>query len=102
MQWFANAYAGGAKLQPVPYVAPLQADLKGLAPSILVVGTLDPLLSDSELFASALEKPGVPAELLVYKDGIHAFMQIPTFDMTRDALAKTSAFCRRRLEMARA
>jgi acetyl esterase len=98
MKWFAKAYAGGAPLQPGPYLAPLQADLRGLAPAFLVVGTLDPLLSDSELFATALQKAGVPAELHVYQDGIHAFLQIPTLDMTHDALAKTAEFCRRRLE----
>jgi len=98
MQWFAKAYAGGAPLQPGPYLAPLQADLRALAPAILVVGTLDPLFSDSELFAAALQKAGVPAELLVYEDGIHAFLQIPILEITRDALAKTAEFCRRRLE----
>ena len=97
MKWFAKAYAGGEPLQPGPYLAPLQADLRGLAPALLVVGTLDPLLSDSQLFAAALQKAGVPAELLVYEDGIHAFMQVPTFDMTRDALGKIAEFCRRHL-----
>ena len=86
-----------ALLQSGPYLAPLDADLRGLAPALLVVGTLDPLLSDSQLFAAALQKAGVPAELLIYEDGVHAFLQIPTFDMTRDALDKTAAFCRKRL-----
>ncbi len=94
MKWFAKAYAGGGPPQSGPYLAPLEADLRGLAPALLVVGTLDPLLSDSELFAAALRKAGVPAELLVYEDGIHAFLQVPTFDMTRDALAKIAAFGR--------
>jgi acetyl esterase len=68
----------------------------GLPPAILIVGTLNPLLSDSQLFAAALQKAGVPAELNVYEDGIHAFLQIPTFDMTRDALEKIAAFVRSR------
>jgi acetyl esterase len=97
LQWFAKAYAGGGMLRSGPYVAPLEADLRGLAPALLVVGTLDPLLSDSQLFAAALQKAGVPAELLIYEDGVHAFLQFPTFDMTRDALAKIAAFCRKRL-----
>ncbi len=44
--------------------------------------------------AAALRKAGVSAELQVYEDGIHAFLQVPTFDMTRDALAKIAAFGR--------
>jgi acetyl esterase len=75
----------------------VEADLRGLPPAILIVGTLDPLLSDSQLFAAALRKAGVPAELNVYEDGIHAFLQIPTFDMTRDALEKIAVFVRSRL-----
>jgi acetyl esterase len=92
MKWFGEAYAAP---RSGPYVAPVEADLRGLPPAILVVGTLDPLLSDSQLLAAALEKAGVPAELHVYQDGIHAFLQIPAFDMTRDALEKIASFGRR-------
>jgi len=99
MGWFAKAYAGGAGGIPTEYLAPLEADLRGLPPAILVVGTLDPLLSDSQLFADALRKAGVPAELHVYEDGIHAFLQIPSFDMTRDALDKIASFARRTLRI---
>jgi acetyl esterase len=95
MKWFAQAYAGSGAPPSGPYLAPVEADLKGLPPSILVVGTLDPLLSDSELFAAALQRAGVRVELHVYPDGIHAFLQMPMFDMTSDALEKISAFVRR-------
>jgi acetyl esterase len=99
LKWFAKAYAGGGPPKSGPYLAPLEADLRGFPPALLAVGTQDPFLSDSQLFAAALQKAGIPAELLVYEDGIHAFLQIPTFDMTRDALAKTAAFCRSRWEV---
>ena len=94
MRWFAEAYTGAGAPASGPYLAPIEADLRGLPPTILIVGTLDPLLSDSQLFAAALQKAGVPAELHVYDDGIHAFLQIPTFDVTRDALDKIAAFGR--------
>jgi acetyl esterase len=92
MKWFMSAYLAGGVSQPGPYVAPLLADLRGFPPTILIVGTLDPLLSESQLFAAALQKAAVPTELHVYEDGIHAFLQIPTFDMTRDALERIAAF----------
>ncbi|HEY5677773.1 MAG TPA: alpha/beta hydrolase [Myxococcales bacterium] len=95
MKWFAQAYAGAGASPAGSYLAPVEADLRGLPPSILVVGTMDPLLSDSQLFAAALQKAGVPAELHVYPDGIHAFLQMPMFDMTNDALEKIAAFVRR-------
>jgi acetyl esterase len=100
MRWFADACASGGAPRSGPYLAPVEADLRGLPPAILVVGTLDPLLSDSQLFATALQKAGVPAELHVYADGIHAFLQIPTFDMTKLALERIAEFTRRRLAAA--
>jgi len=105
MNWFADQYLRADPEHPAdpsdPYVAPLNADLAGLPPMCLVVGTLDPLLSDSELFAAALEKAGVPAELHVYDDGIHAFVQMPTLDMAGDAIAKLCAFGRRQVGAAK-
>jgi acetyl esterase len=95
MQWFATHYEGASPRRGDPCLAPLLADLAGFPPSILIVGTLDPLLSDSELFAAALEKAGVPVELHVYEDGIHAFVQMTVLDMARDAIAKLCAFARR-------
>jgi len=93
MMWFAQAYGAPRSGR---YLAPVEADLRGLPPAILIVGTLDPLLSDSQLFGAALQKAGVPAELHVYQDGVHAFLQFPMFDMTRDALEKIAAFVRKR------
>jgi acetyl esterase len=94
MKWFSDAYVGSGTPPQNPVLAPARADLRGLPPSIVVVGTLDPLLSDSHLFAAALKRAGVPVELHVYDDGIHAFLQIPHFEMTQDALAKIAAFVR--------
>ena len=54
---------------------------------MLVVGTLDPLLSDSELFAEALRQAGVPAEL-------HDFAQMFALDMANGAIKRISAFAR--------
>lgn len=93
LKWFGQAYLGGGQLpQPAAYLAPAGADLAGFPPSILVAGTLDPLLSDSQIFAAALQQAGVFTELYVYPDGIHAFVQIPWLEMTRDALEKIGAF----------
>ena len=95
MKFFADAYGGGGAPGARPYLAPAEADLRGFPPSLLIAGTLDPLLSDSQLFAAALQRAGVQAELHVYDDGIHAFLQIPAFDMTADALHKIAAFAQR-------
>ena len=94
MEWFRRLYVGDDPPRDDPFYAPLRGDLAGFPPSILVVGTLDPLLDDSTLFAAALEKAGVPVELHVYEDGIHAFAQMSVLDMCGDAIGKLAAFAR--------
>jgi acetyl esterase len=96
MDWFKHHYVGTGGSPDDPYLNPLAADLRGFPPSILVVGTLDPLLDDSRLFAAALEKAGVPVESHVYEDGLHAFLQFSMLDMCGDALGKVCAFARAR------
>jgi acetyl esterase len=98
MKFFADAYGGGGDPRSRPYLAPAEADLRGFPPALLIVGTLDPLLSDSQIFAAALKGAGVPAELHVFEDGIHAFLQLPIFDMTGDAFARIAAFARKTLD----
>ncbi len=92
MDWFATHYVGDRGRADDPYLNPIAGDLRGFPPSILIVGTLDPLLDDSRLFAAALEKAGVKTELHVYGDGLHAFAQFAVLDMCADALAKVSRF----------
>ena len=97
MDWFFAQYAGGVTGRNDPYLTPMLGDLRGFPPSIVVVGTLDPLLDDSRRFAAALEKAGVPAALHVYEDGPHAFMQFSMLDMCAEAIAAVAAFARRAL-----
>jgi acetyl esterase len=94
MNWFADHYLGDRDRRDA-YVAPLAADLRGLPPAVLVAGTLDPLVDDSRLLADALRRAGVEAELLVYPDGPHAFVQMHVLDMAADAVGKICAFARR-------
>ncbi len=95
MEWFKGHYLSAGGSEADPYVSPLRGDLTALPPAVLVVGTLDPLLSDSELFADALRRAGVSAELHVFQDAPHAFAQMFMLDMAAEALARISVFARR-------
>lgn len=95
MDWFHAHYAGAGVPPGDAYLAPLNADLAGFPPAFLVVGTLDPLLSDSELLAAKLEKAGVAVDLVIVEDGIHAFVQMPMLDMAGEAIRKLCAFATR-------
>ena len=61
-----------------PAISPLYADLSGLPPALLIVGSADPLLDDSTLLAEKLGAEGVEAELVVVPDAPHAFNRYPT------------------------
>jgi acetyl esterase/lipase len=50
------------------------ADLSGLPPAHLIVGSLDPLLDDSRRLAAALKMAGVPHRLDVYEGINHGFI----------------------------
>ena len=47
-----------------------------LSAVLFTIGTMDPLLDDSKLFAKALQDAGVPAKLSIYEDQVHVFMQL--------------------------
>jgi acetyl esterase/lipase len=61
-----------------PDVSPLLADLSGLPPALLSVGTLDPLLDDSLFLHARWIAAGGAAELAVYPGGVHGFDAFPT------------------------
>jgi acetyl esterase/lipase len=61
-----------------PSISPLYADLAGMPPAIMVVGTLDPLIDDSRLLSARWQEANGNAELLVAPDAPHAFNRFPT------------------------
>src|SRR5260370_21600605 len=50
-------------------------DLKGVAPAHLIVGSLDPLLDDSNNLAARLKAAGVPCNLTIYQGINHGFIR---------------------------
>lgn len=68
----ANLYLGDAHPQN-PLASPLYADLKGLPPLLIQVGTDEILLDDSTRFAERAEEAGVNVQLDVWQDMIHVF-----------------------------
>ena len=58
-------------------ISPAYADLRGLCPALLSVGTADHLLDDTLLLAPRWAAAGNVAELLVLPDMPHGFMAFP-------------------------
>ncbi|MGN0974965.1 MAG: alpha/beta hydrolase [Gemmiger sp.] len=61
-----------------PRWSPLFADLRGLPPTLIQVGTNEILRSDSELLHEKMLAQGVHATLEVYSECWHVFQQVPT------------------------
>jgi acetyl esterase len=90
MKWFYGHYLSGGASTDDPYIAPIKGNLEGLPPAILIVGSQDPLLDDSKLFAKALQDAGVPATLSVYQDQVHVFLQLTAMlDGAKKAMAES-------------
>ena len=63
MRWIWETYLANPEQQKDWRAAPILADLKGVAPAHLIVGSLDPLLDDSHNLAARLKAAGVPCAL---------------------------------------
>ncbi|MFJ8011054.1 alpha/beta hydrolase [Streptomyces sp. NPDC096339] len=60
-----------------PQLSPLYADLTGMPPARIVVGTEDPLLDDSLFLAQRWQAAGAPVQLGVVAGAMHGFTLFP-------------------------
>jgi acetyl esterase len=77
-EWFIEAYAGHVRDRTVPDVSPLYGDLRGLPPTLLLVGTSDVLLEDNLAMAARLSAAGNDVDLRVFPESLHGFTTHPT------------------------
>ena len=77
-EWFIQAYAGHVPDRTDPDVSPLFGDLRGLPPTLLVVGSLDVLLEDNLAMAARLSAAGNDVDLRVFPEAMHGFTSHPT------------------------
>ncbi|WP_018654961.1 alpha/beta hydrolase [Actinomadura flavalba] len=56
-----------------PSISPVNADLSGLPPTLIQVGSTEMLLPDSELMAERLSAAGVPCRLQLWDGQVHVF-----------------------------
>lgn len=76
-RWFLDQYVPDASRRRDPEVSPLYADLAGLPPTIVSVGSEDRLLDDSTFLYARLLAAGVPCELQVLAGCDHSFEALP-------------------------
>ena len=88
---FVRAYLSQGEDPRHPSISPLYADLKGMPPVLLSVGTMEALLDDSLFMAARLQASGCRASLKIWPGGVHVFRDFD-FPMARRALAHEIAF----------
>ncbi len=72
-----NSYLGKADLLQDPNVSPFFADLRGLPPLFIQVGTAEILYDHSVNFAAKAKQSGVKVEVDEIQDGLHAMAMFP-------------------------
>jgi acetyl esterase/lipase len=94
-----TAYLGDGASADDPLVSPVKADLAGLPPLFIQVGTDELFLSDSTTFADRAALAGIDVELHVWAEMVHAW---PLFHLALPvsgaaAIAEASAWIARQL-----
>ena len=83
-----------------PLASPIHADLRGLPPLLIHVGSNETLLEDSTRIAAAAGAANVRVTLEIWPDMIHAFtLFYPQLAMGREALVQVGAFVRAMTEL---
>ena len=94
----ADAYVPAGMDRKDPRLSVLYADLRGLPPTLLQVGSDETLLDDASRFAAAAGAAAVPVTLEIWPHMIHAWpMWNAHLDAGRRALASAGAFIRSHL-----
>jgi acetyl esterase/lipase len=88
----AALYLGG-KSPRTPLAAPLYADLSGLPPLLIQVGTAETLLDDASRLAERARKAGVNVTYDPWEGMIHVWQLFaPMLDEGKQAIDKLGAF----------
>jgi acetyl esterase/lipase len=94
LQDLARQYLAGADARD-PRASPLLADLRGLPPVLIQVGSAETLLDDAVRLAGAAGAAGVPVTLRVWPDMIHAWhLYWQRLGAGHRSLAEAGAFIR--------
>jgi acetyl esterase len=91
LEWFYDQYVPDRAERDDPDVSPLYADLRGLPPILLSVGSADSLVDDTTFLACRLFAAGVECELQVVPGGEHAFEMSP-LPMVQEAVRRIDEF----------
>lgn len=88
---YATYYAGEHEVT-LPLISPLYADLRGLPPLLVQVGTDEILLDDATRCVEQAREAGVEVTLEVWDGMFHVFHLVPILPETKRAVARIAEF----------
>ncbi len=91
LDMYAGYYAGERELS-FPLISPLYADLTGLPPLLIQVGTDEILLDDATRCAENARKVGVDVTLEIWDEMFHVFQLVPFLPETTKAVGRIAEF----------
>jgi acetyl esterase/lipase len=94
----SKRYIGPDGNPKAPYASPLYADLGGLPPTLILVGTSEVLLDDSTRFAERAQAAGQPVEIEVWEEMVHIWPFFADLPEAAKAVDRMGAFMRAELE----
>jgi acetyl esterase len=98
MAWYWDQYVPNHADRSHPTASPIQAQLAGLPPTVVITAGFDPLCSEGDAYAKALADESVPTIHRNYAGAIHGFMTMPGLDICRRARRQAWADVSRSLE----
>jgi acetyl esterase len=92
MDWFHDHYAAADTDRSDPLYSPINADLTGVAPAVIVTAEFDPLRDQGNAYAIALTDAGVSVDHVEYGGMFHGFVSMDAaIDVAAEAQDQVAA-----------
>lgn len=98
MAWYWDQYVPDLADRSHPTASPLQAELAGLPPAVVITAGFDPLYSEGAQYAKALAENAVTTIHRNYPGAVHGFMTMSSLDICAQARRQAWADVSRSLE----
>lgn len=98
MAWYWDQYVPNHADRSRPTASPLQAQLTGLPPAVVITAGFDPLCSEGASYVKALADNAVTTIHRNYVGAIHGFMTMPALEICKRARQQAWADISRSLE----
>ena len=94
MAWFWDHYIAEGEARRHAHASPINGNLAGLPPALVITAEHDVLRDEGEAYAAALQAAGVPTRQRRYDGQIHTFLALQLSDESDGAMTDIADFIR--------